>query len=89
MTAKQIQILASGALATIGEILGQIASAPPALQQQIPQMFPEAIRGYVAMTCQTLAGIAFVYALFVAHKPADAPLASSLPQSQIKTEKAL
>lgn len=72
MTSKQIQIIGSGALATIGEILGQIASAPPALQQQIPQMFPEQIRGYVAMTCQTLAGIAFVYALFVAHKNPDA-----------------
>ncbi len=73
MTAKQIQILVSGGLAGIGEILGKIADAPPALQNQIPQMFPEQIRGYIAITCQTLAGIAFVYALFVAHKPADAP----------------
>jgi hypothetical protein len=71
MTCRQIQILAWGVLATIGEVLGKIADAPPQLQAQIPQMFPEKIRGYVAIGWQTLAGIAFIYALIVAHKPND------------------
>lgn len=69
MTFKQIQILVAGTLALIGEILGRVAEAPSSLQNQIPQMFPEQIRGYVAIVCQTVSGIAFIYALFIAHKP--------------------
>lgn len=75
MTSKQIQILVSGSLATLAELLGKIAAAPPELQMQIPQMFQEQFRGTISMVCQTIGGIAFVYALFVAHRPA-----SDLPQ---------
>lgn len=73
MTANQIKILVSGSVAGIGELLAKIANAPPELQTQIPQMFPEQFRGWISLVCQTLSGIAFLYALFVAHKPATAP----------------
>lgn len=85
MTSNQVQIIISGGVATISQILGRIADAPPALQNQIPQMFPEAIRGYVAMIFQTLSGIAFVYALFFAHKPAT-PSAAVSPDIEKKSD---
>lgn len=83
MTAKQIQILAAGLLATGGEVLGKIAGASPSLQNQIPQMFPEQVRGTISLWCQTISGIAFIYALLVAHQApaANPPLPPPPPSS--------
>lgn len=68
MTTKQIQILVSGSAATIGEILGRIAEQPPQTMAQIPEIFPEQFRGWIGIVCQTASGVAFVYALFIAHQ---------------------
>ncbi len=52
--------LTSGLVAAITGVLSYIASAPPELQNQIPQMFPEQYRGTIGMALKIIAAVATV-----------------------------
>ena len=51
----------SGLVSGIAGILSYIAVAPPSLQTQIPQLFPEADRGTIGLWLKILMTIAGLY----------------------------
>ncbi len=64
--------LISGAVAGIAQILSFVASAPPELQTQIPQLFPESQRGNIAIWLHVVTVLAGLYAV---HAASQAPAA--------------
>jgi len=60
----------SGILAALSSFLAFIALAPPELQNQIPQVFPEKYRGTIALI---LAFLAFGFRSYQSHATADKP----------------
>lgn len=51
----------SGIIAALTGVLSFIASAPPELQNQIPQLFPEAHRGTIGLWLRVTAAVATMY----------------------------
>ncbi|MEI8045600.1 MAG: hypothetical protein WCL11_29600 [Verrucomicrobiota bacterium] len=51
----------SGLLGAITGILSYIASIPPSLQDQVPQLFPEQYRGTIGLWLRVIAGLSLVY----------------------------
>jgi len=58
---KNWRTTASGIVGAVTGILSYIASVPPELQAQVPQLFPEQYRGTIGLWLRVITGLALLY----------------------------